>query len=170
MLCSSRKDAGLCSHMAAASAVRQCKSIRRTHLQHARQCRARLVRMPRCPADEEPFFLEDDREQEQLTPSQRQAQHWIQQQALADTNTPTGRFASLSQDTELSRLGGISPAERVFMYLQVPVLSACPQMSQNGVAAARPQADITGQCCNMPMYQACILPQGLKTGRTAGVM
>ena len=96
--------------------------------------------------------MEDDREQEQLTPSQRQAQHWIQQQALADTNTPTKQSASLSQDTELSRLGGISPAERVFMYLQVPVLSVCPQISQHGVAAARLQADNPEHCCNMPMY------------------
>ena len=86
--------------------------------------------MPLCAAEDEPFFLEDDREQEQLTPSQRQAQHWIQQQALADANTPAGRFGSLSQDPELSLLGGISPAERVFMYLQVPVLSVSPLMLQ----------------------------------------
>ena len=136
--------------MAAASAVRLWSSCL-PHLQHARQYQACLIRMSLCPADEEPFFLEDDREQEQLTPSQRQAQHWIQQQALADANTPTGQLASLSQDTELSRLGGISPAERVFMYLQVPALSVCPQMSQHGVAAARPQADISEQRCNMPI-------------------
>ena len=135
--------------MAAASAVRQCKSTCLPHLQHARQRQTRLMCMPLCPADDEPFFLEDDRDQEQLTPSQRQAQYWIQQQALADANTPAGQFASLSQDTELSRLGGISPAERVFMYLQVPALSAGPQRLQ-GLTAAQPQADISEHYCIMP--------------------
>ena len=85
---------------------------------------------PTCLADDEPFFLEDDGEQEQLTPSQRRAQHAMQQQALADANTPAGRFPSLSQDAELSRLGGISPAERVFMYLQVLSPSTGPLLPQ----------------------------------------
>ena len=43
---------------------------------------------------------------------------------IMDANMPAGRCPSLSQDLELTRLGGISPAERVFMYLQVPILSA----------------------------------------------
>ena len=77
-----------------------------------------------CLVDDEPLFLEDDSEQEQLTPSQRLAQCQIGRQALMDANMPAGRCPSLSQDLELTRLGGISPAERVFMYLQVPILSA----------------------------------------------
>ena len=98
-----------------------------------------------CRAGDEPFFLEDDAEQEPLTPSQRHAQSWIQQQALVDANTSTRRIPNLSQDLELSRLGGISPAERVFMYLQVPVLSFFRVL-----AAAQPHAYIREQCCTMP--------------------
>ena len=40
-------------------------------------------------------------------------------QALADSNTPTVQLRGPSQDSELGMTGGVPPAERVFMYLQV---------------------------------------------------
>ena len=40
-------------------------------------------------------------------------------QALADTDMQAAQLRSLSEDSEIGRLGGVPPAERVFMYLQV---------------------------------------------------
>ena len=40
-------------------------------------------------------------------------------QGLADTDTQIAQLRSLSEDSEIGRLGGVPPAERVFIYLQV---------------------------------------------------
>jgi hypothetical protein len=40
-------------------------------------------------------------------------------QARADTDMQIAQLRSLSEDSEIGRLGGVPPAERVFMYLQV---------------------------------------------------
>ena len=46
------------------------------------------------------------------------SEHLLALQALADSNTPTVQQRGLSEGSEPGILGGILPAERVFMYLQ----------------------------------------------------
>lgn len=56
---------------------------------------------------------------DRVSPSPRD--QWVQNflQALADTDVQIAQLRSLSEDSEIGRLGGVPPAERVFMYLQV---------------------------------------------------
>jgi len=54
-----------------------------------------------------------------LTLEHRESELLLALQALADTPRASAQLRSTSEDFELGRFGGVPPAERVFMYLQV---------------------------------------------------